>query len=151
MPAAVLFAGMTEFRKELRTLEDPRAWSKELATVHREVGREVAGWAQAEARGMGGTQAHFANAIRGYGSAQAARIGLSSAGKGQRYAGAQGAYYGSKQFAQFPDWVGVGWQVGGPGGPRPLNDPAISGHIDDVLDTYGKGVDRLTRRAFPDR
>ena len=148
--AQAQLVGLKELRRELRKLDNPRSWTRELATVHREVARDVAGWARSEAASLGGPARHFADAVRGYGSAPAARVGLSSAGKGQRNYGARGAFWGSKQFARFEPWVGNTYEVGVRGeGPYALND-AIADHLDDVIETYSEGIDRLMRRAFPD-
>lgn len=151
MPQAVEVVGLKELRRELRRLDDPRGWTKQLTAVNRGLGRQGAQWAQGAAGGMGGVQAHFAGSIRGYGNASGARIGV--AGK------ANAAFWGAKQrtgwnarnqTANQPEWVGAGWEVAVAGqGPYAINS-ALAAHVDDIVDLYAEGIDDLTRRAFPD-
>lgn len=56
---------------------------------------------------------------------------------------------GALQYAQFPTWVGNGWDVGGPGGPYAVN-PAIRESLDDIVNAYGDGLEVVSRAAFPD-
>lgn len=150
--AAAQVVGLDELRRELRKLEEPRAWSKELGAVHRVIGRKAAGWAQAEAGRMGGVQKHFATAIRGYGTVQAARIAVARPEANAAFWGAKQrtGWNAGNQTPNQPAWVGNSWQAGVRGqGPYAMND-ALADHIDDVIDEYGDGIDRLTRRAFPD-
>lgn len=81
---AVQVVGLAELRKELRRLEDPKGWGRDLSKVNRTLARELAPKAQASASAIGGQTGHFAKAIRGYGSVTGARLGIASAGKGQR-------------------------------------------------------------------
>lgn len=136
--------GMKELRSELRILEDPRTWTRELAGVYRTVGKKASGHAQAEARSMGHEQSHFGDAIKGRGTVSGARLVI--AGK----AGSDGAFYGAKQFGQFNDWVGSSWDVAVYGqGPYALNS-SLARHMPEYLTDFRYGIDSLTKRAFPD-
>ena len=151
MAAATEIVGLRAFRKELKTLEDPRKWTKALGQLNRDIGKEAADDSRREATGMGHEQGHFADAIRGYGSAASARIAIARAAKGQPLYGANGAFFGSKQFAQFNDWVGVGWDVAVRGqGPIAIND-AIADNADKYAAKYGDGFMELAAGAFPAR
>lgn len=129
-------------------------WSRELAKVHRTLAKQAAEWSRSEANAMGGVQKHFSDAIRGYGSAAAARIGIA---KPEAYA----AFWGAKQNrtgwnrgGSVPnikdDWVGNAWDVARAGqGPYAIND-ALAEHMDDIVRLYGDAIDDLASRAFPD-
>lgn len=146
---------MGDLRRELRKLEDPRAWSKELGAVHRTLGKQAAEWARAEAIRNGGAQRHFAKAIRGYGSVQAARIGINNPNAFPTFWGAKQAWTGwniqsEGRRPNQPEWVGSSWDVAVRGqGPYALND-AVADHLDDVQRIYAESIDDLMRRAFPD-
>lgn len=65
---------------------------------------------------------------------------------------ADGAMFGAKQYKQFPPWVGNTWEIGGGGGPVPLN-PAIRETKDDIAQGYVDGFEYMASvliRAFPD-
>lgn len=144
--------GLSAFRKELRQLEDPKPWTRELGNVNREVAKQGAEWARAAATAMGGPQKHFAGAIRGYGSAASARIAV----KDQD---AYAAFWGAKQRTGWnagnktpnqPEWVGSSWDAAVHGqGPYAIND-ALATRIRQLEALYINGIDDITRRAFPD-
>lgn len=159
--AAIRVEGLAEFRRELRKLSEPRAWSKELAGLHRDLAKDMAAKAQAEARGMGGIQRHFADAIRGYGTAPAARLGITAGRKGERYWGAYAAFWGVKDNRTGwnndgskpnikAEWVGNSWDVAVIGqGPYAINS-TLATHQRYIVEKYGHAFDALARRAFPD-
>ena len=144
--------GLSAFRKELRQLEDPKPWTRELGKVNREVAKQGAEWARAAATAMGGPQKHFAGAIRGYGSAASARIAV----KDQD---AYAAFWGAKQRTGWnagnktpnqPEWVGNSWDAAVHGqGPYAIND-ALATRLRQLEALYINGIDDITRRAFPD-
>ena len=152
---------LSVFAGQLRQLGNDGAWLIELAKVHKQVGERTAEWARYGAAGGGTRQQQTAiDRIKGRGDATKATIGV-SAGGGTPYA--LGAFYGGKKRTgwfggdryvastsrQFPVWVGASWEAGGPGGPYFVN-AAIRDNIDDILDFYRKGIDKLASRAFPD-
>lgn len=151
--SGVEITGLAAFRKELKTLENPRQWTTELGRLNRTIARQAADDAQAEARAMGGPQRHFADAIKGYGSAAAARIRIAD----ER---ANAAFWGAKQrtgwnagnrTANQPDWVGASWDVAVRGqGPIAIND-AIADKADEYAAAYADGFIEISGRAFPDR
>lgn len=151
MADAVRVEGLKELRKALKQAEDPKAWGKELGRANRVVAREVAGWAQAEASSLGGPYAHFASAISGKATQAAARVEIRPV--------ANAVFWGAKKRTgwnaghdgapQHPKWVGVSWEVGGPGGPYALN-PAISQHSEVIVDRMAGVIDGVFRSAFPD-
>jgi len=154
MAGPVQVVGLDEFRKELRQLDDPKAWNKELSAAHRVIGREAAARARSEATSMGGPQKHFARAIRGYGSAAGARIGLANRDANAAFWGAKqdrtGWNAGNGGRPNQPKWIGNTWPVGDPNrGPYAIN-PAIHDYLPQAEETYGDALDDLMRRAFPD-
>lgn len=156
---AVTVHGLTELRRELRKLEEPKGWTRELAAVNRSVAKHLEPLAQGRARAAGGQSRRFAGAIRGYGSAASARLALASSKRGGRYWGADAAYWGVKDNVSGwnrsstpnlkTEWVGASWDVAAGQGPAPLVDTVVA-EADWIVNTTGDGVDRLTRRAFPD-
>lgn len=156
---AVQVRGLAELRRELRKLEEPRVWTKELAGVHRSIAKDLAPKAQERARSLGGQPGHFAGAIRGYGSAPAARLGIASAGKGQRNWGANAAMWGVKDNitgrnrSTTPNlkvpWVGNTWDVVYGQGPTAIVDTIVA-ETPRIVNEYGDAIENLTRRAFPD-
>lgn len=156
--AAVQIVGYDELRKELRRLEEPKVWAKGLSGINRTLARDLQPKAQAEARSLGGQQRHFARAIRGYGSATGARLGIASAGKGQRNWGANAATWGTVDNVtgwnrsgtpnlKVP-WVGNTWDVQQGQGPQPIVNTIVR-ETPHIVDAYGGMVGDLTRRAFP--
>lgn len=120
--AAVEVDGLREFRSHLKTLENGPRWTRELGADSRGLAREVAGWVRADAAGGSPQQRHFAGAIAGRGGVSGAKLTIDKAQRGQTYAGAQGAYWGSKAYPQFPRWVGASWPIAAPtGGPYVIN------------------------------
>ena len=153
--AAVQVVGLKELRRELRRLEEPREWTKALARIHREVAKATAETARSYATSMGGSQKHFARAIRGYGSAPGARIAIADDrafaafwGAKQRWTG-WNARNGDAGRPNQPEWVGNAWPIGERGyGPYAVND-AIADRLPWIEETYANEVDDLMKRAFP--
>lgn len=149
--AAVEVVGMKEFRRELKKLDDPKAWSKELSRANKEIAKKSVGWARAVAMGMGGPQAHFAGALRARGGLAGARIAVADGN-------ANAAFWGAKQRTgwnagnetpNLPRWVGNSWSVGVSGqGPYAIND-AIAANKARIIDAYADAIDDIARRAFP--
>ena len=166
---------MDELRKELKRLEEPKAWGRELTAAHKIIARDVAGKARTEAESIGGPARHFARAIRGYGSQTSARIGIGSAGKNQRNWGANAAFYGALGRSgwnlysytrpkpgqrvrlraihswnpQHTDWVGASWGIALGQGPVAIVDTIVR-ETPHIIDKYGTAIEDITRRAFPD-
>lgn len=136
----VRFEGFDEFRRLLRAAEGN--WDGALREANRQIGMGVAG----KARGMTDSrqQAAAAGAIVGRGDRRGAKIAVT-----RSPAFAQGAFYGAKQYPQFPEWVGNTWEVGGSGGPHAVN-PAIRSNLPDIIDAYGDAFEKICARAFPD-
>lgn len=160
MPAAaVRVEGLNAWRRELRKLEEPKVWTKELAAGNRGLAKSLAPLAQHRARSLGGQQRHFAEAIRGYGSASSARLGISSGGKGQRNYGANASTWGVKDNvsgwnkSKTPNlkvpWVGNTWDIAAGQGPTAIVETIVA-ETPYIIRTYGGVIDSVTRRAFPD-
>lgn len=144
--------GLKELRQELRKAEDPKAWGKELAASNREAAREVAGWARATARSMGGPFAHFADQITGRATQAAARIQIDPTANATFWGakGTSGWNRGNGGAPQHPAWVGASWDVGVVGqGPYAINE-TIARRGGEIVDIYAEIIDRITREAFPD-
>ena len=137
---AVEIEGLADFRKDLREAGD--GWPRVLRAANRKIGDYVAG----KARGMTETaqQARAARAIRGSATQTAAKIAVT-----RSPVFAQGAFFGSLQYPQFPRWVGNSWEPGGSGGPYAVN-PAIRESLDDIVDAYGDAFEVIAAKAFVD-
>ena len=141
--SGVSVEGLTEFRRDLRALDNSSRWLRELAAEQRVIANTVAGRSRFAASAMGGPQKHFASAIKGRGSSTGARIQIDS----NRYPGADGAFWGAKQYRQFDDWVGSSWSAGVKGeGPYAIND-TIADMADEIVEMYGAGIERVALAA----
>ena len=136
--------GLDAFRRELSKIDAEQEWKKEIAGVHRELAQDVAGKAADRARSMGGQQRHFADALAGRGTTTAARIEVAGKRTPRGKAKANPAFWGRKSQG---NWIGTGWDVGGPGGPYAIN-ATIADNGEFIEEAYGKAVDRFTRTAF---
>lgn len=145
---------LAEFRRYLRTLDDPRAWSRRLGAVNRQLAKDAVGWARAEARSMGGPQRHFANRIAARGGVTGARITINKSEANAAFWGAMqrsGWYvhprYNGSRGQQHPDWVGNTWDVAAHGqGPYAIN-PALADHLPEITEAYLGAFDHLAREA----
>ncbi len=146
----ITWEGMAELRAGLKELENGAAWARELSKANRVIAKTVASAAQGRASGMGHWWGHFAGDISGSGTQTGAKVGV--AGE------ANAAFWGAKKFTGWhagqdgapnqPEWVGAGWDVGGPGGPYAINE-TVAAMKDQIVEDYGKSIDALTKRAFP--
>jgi hypothetical protein len=156
--------GLADLRRELRKLEEPKTWTRELTAIHKLIARDVAATARRDADALGGPYAHFSRAIRGYGQQLSARVGIGSAGRGQRNWGANATFWGTKHPYSgwnwngqetggkpnlVTEWVGNSWSIASGQGPVAIVD-AIVEETPHIIDMYGRMVDDLTKRAFPD-
>lgn len=108
--AAGLARGLDQAAKDQR---------RALAAANRSLGRDVRGWARADATAGTGQQRRMAGGIGTKADARSVSLTVKNT-KGAP--GAQGAFYGAKRFAQFPPWVGTGWSAGDRNaGPQPIN------------------------------
>lgn len=147
--------GLKELRKELKKLEDGKAFSRELGRGLRMVAKKAAGHAQAEARSLGGAQRHFAGAIRGRGGATGARLVIADDTANAAFWGAKQKWTGwnarnsGKGPANQPDWIGNTWQVAERGqGPIALND-SLATHMPEYVEDIYQVLEDVTRGAFP--
>lgn len=155
--SGVKVVGLREFRSDLKAIGPE--WGKALADVHRQIGRRGAAVSQARARGMGGIFAEAASAIVGKGNQRDARVGVSQTKTNPM---ANVAFWGAKRRTgwyarqrrdgnrQHPPWVGNTWEPAVAGqGPYAIND-ALAAQLPDILDQYGRMIDRLAAKAYPD-
>lgn len=154
--AVVRVEGLAEFRKQLRELEDGKVFGRALAKGQREVAKKAAGWAQSEARGMGGAQAKFAKRIAGRATQAGARIEISKQEANAAFWGAKKrtGWFGHGRYrgldSQHDEWVGASWDVAARGeGPYAINR-ALADNLDEILDLYDKAMDDVWSLAFPD-
>jgi len=150
--------GLDEFRKELKKLEEPKAWTRELTATHKLIARDVTAKARTKAEGMGGPYRHFARAIRGYGTQTSARVGIGSAGRGQRNWGANATFWGVKDPVSgwnrsrtpnlVTEWVGAQWDIAPGQGPVAIVDTIVA-ETPHIIERYGDALEDITRRAFP--
>lgn len=137
---AIEIKGLKEFRSGLR--KAGHGWPRVLAQVNRDVARFVE--RKSKGSGLTAQQAKAAGAVKGRGTQREAKITI-----GNSPPFAIGAFMGALQYAQFPEWVGNSWDVGGAGGPYAIN-PAIRESKDDIVNAYGDGLEHVARAAFPD-
>lgn len=151
--------GLNEFRAALKALDGN--WPKELKEAHKTIGDRGAQWGQWEAATGSRMQQVARAAIKGKGTEKDARIRVAQTKAipfanfafwgGKRRAGwfADPLRYGAYA-SPFQPWVGSDWQAASAGeGPYAIN-PALAKHMDDILETYWKLIDRISHRAFPD-
>lgn len=142
-PTGTIGEQLRDFRRDLR--KAGAGWPKQLNRINRKVADFVA--SEAQGRTETAQQAKAARAIQGKGTVRQAAIRISSAPPF-----AAGAFFGAKQYKQFPEWVGNTWEVGGSGGPYALN-PAIRDNKEKIADMYADEFMRLASvvsKAFPD-
>lgn len=150
--------GLREFRAALEDLDGN--WGSEMTLAHQHIASIGASHARAVARGMGGIQAKAASAIGERHMRDQAAIAVLPSALDRM---ANPAFWGAKRHtgwyaearfthspAQFPRWVGNAWDVAGAGGPYAIN-PALRAHLPELLDQYLDMIDRIARRAFPER
>lgn len=148
---AVKVVGLAELRKELRKLDDPKAWTKELGRANKDIARKAQAWSSAAASGMGGPFAHFSGAIRARGGVTGARLAVQPQSNATFWGARKrtGWNAGNDGRPQHPKWVGNSWDVAVAGtGPYAINN-ALAAHVSDIENKYGDAVDDITRRAFP--
>lgn len=153
-PAAVQIKGLRELRSELRRLDrvgGSAVWSRHLGATHRELSAKVVALAQASADGQA---AHFADDLKARGTPTGARVGWAPRAN-TAFMGAKKhtGWYAAVRFQdgppQHPVWVGTGWAAGGPGGPYAVN-AAVRDNLALIVATYGRMLDDVVARAFPD-
>lgn len=158
---AVEITGLREFRKALKQVGPE--FPKELTRANRDVAKIAERVSQNEARRMGGVQRRAASAIKGSANARSARIQIKpSKGKRNPTAMANVAFWGAKKRTgwyrekrqgdrQHPEWVGAGWKVAERyEGPYAIN-PALARHLNDIVAAHAAAIDRVAKRAFPDK
>lgn len=156
---AVQVEGLSGWLREVRRLEEPKTWTRELVGTHKAIAKHIEPLAQAEARSLGSQQRHFAGAIKGYGTTTAARLAIQGGRKGQRNWGANASTWGvvdnvtGWNRSSTPNlkvsWVGNSWDIAQGQGPTALVNPIVR-ETPWVINTYGRAFDSLSRRAFPD-
>lgn len=159
-PAAIQVQGLSEFRKELKALG--KEWPKQLTKVHKEVAKLATDAARSAAAGGTRQQRAAATGLRARATVAGATVGVNAGArtpfanvafwgmKGRSGWYANEAHKGTPGKPQGPPWIGNTWQVGVAGqGPYAIN-AAIAKVAPQLLEELGKGVDELTRRAFPD-
>lgn len=130
--------GLRELRRELRRLARDDTWKADL----RNAGMQAATVVATDARGsaLGATNPRMgtraANTIRPLASQRNARVAAGS----NAVPWTMGHIWGSRQYPQFPPVKKGGYHL----------YPAIQRNADKTLEIYGKAIETLTRRAFPD-
>jgi hypothetical protein len=149
MAGSVDIYGLKELRKSLKGLENEREWAKALSGFNRDLARDVAGWSNSAASAMGGQQAHFAGAFRGYATATAARVEIAGPRSPRGKFRAAPAFWGRKSHnAKGKPWIGASWDVGISGqGPYALND-TIARRSVEIDARIRKIVDDIAGGAF---
>ncbi len=159
-PRGAEIRGIREFRRELSKIDG--LWAKELRRVSKDVADQGALYSRREASALGGVHRHSQDAIRGYATANDAKVGVSA---GKRFPEANVAFWGAKQRTgwygggqyrqsrgqQHPPWVGNNWVPARRGqGPYAINE-ALAKNLDRLLAMYLDMVEDMTREAFRNR
>lgn len=138
--AGVQVEGLRELVRDLRAADasfprEVRAASKEAADIVAEGTRE-------KFRSMGGSAPKVVPTVKALGEQRraAVRIGGGNSIGGQV---AMGNEFGSIRFRQFPPWRGSHGMAGY------ALWPTIRETRDEVAESFGRAVDRITRKAFP--
>lgn len=138
---AVDVKGLAQFQRELRLLD--KALPRELTKAHKTVAEFIVSRTR-----TGNLSPQQRRALPGVVAAAQQRHALVRFDPNKRPF-VLGAFFGSRRYRQFPEWVGNRWEPGGPGGPYVVNQQ-IRQHDDDIIDLYGDLFDRLAKLAFPD-
>lgn len=126
--------GLTEFRKELAQLTET-TFTRELKDAHYDVANLVVGKAKSLASMP--VQRKASGSL--FASKSASKAQIRYGGDGYPYA--MGAEFGSNRYTQFAPHLGrKGYFV----------YPAVRASNAEIMDIYGKAIDKITKRAFPD-
>jgi hypothetical protein len=131
--------GLTEFRKELRKLDD-KGFTDQLKDANYAIAELVVTGAKGKAGALGKMQARAAETLKP--SRQAARAQVTAGGARAPFF--FGAEFGSGKYHQFQPWRG-----GGPGAGYFLY-PTIRAETVPILGIYSEAVKKITATAFPD-
>jgi hypothetical protein len=148
MPAVgdqVLVEGLRDFQKELQ--KAGKDWGKELRKANDEAAEPVALEARRRARRLGGVAAKTAAAIETKSEQRRVKVRIKGLGPRGKFPFGFGAEFGAIQYAQFPAWTGSGDSAGRFLFPASRDKPTL----EKVEDVYFDALDRLARKAFPDR
>ena len=142
--------GLKEFRRELKALD--AQWPKELRTANKEAADIVAEGTRSSFLSRPGVAPKVAASVKALAQQTGAAVQIG----GDRWPFALGSEFGGGKFGagrpsprgghttQFPAWRGSG-----PGAGYSLY-PTFRAKREEVIETYGRAIDRLTARAFPD-
>lgn len=133
---AVQITGLKELRRELRKLEDAKAWSNRLKDEHVKIARMVVdrGNVLAKKRTQMVLAAKSNRAVR---SVSGASIRMGGVGRARDWA--LGAQFGSERFRQFPPHVKGGYTI----------YPALGDLRKEIVQVYADGIERIVADAFP--
>jgi len=124
----------------------PKEMRAELRKSHTQTAKEAQKWIRSGAQQGTPQQRHMGNAIQGRGNSTQAIIAIVPT---KKTAGAQGTFYGAKQFKQFPTWVGNTWTPGVSGqGPYVIN-PVLAARQNDLDVIFLEGQAQAVARAVP--
>lgn len=141
---ALRVQGLDEFRAALR--EADRSLGRELGKANKELGEDIVAKADAVAAGLGGVAAHSAAAGLKASARQNAATIILDAGRSPAVFGAEFGGRGRPTTQQFQPFRGSGDTAGYFLFPT-IRTEADEGHIEE---RYGRLIDRLMARAFPD-
>lgn len=148
----VTIEGLTEFRRELRKLDD-RDLRRGMTKIHRDIAILVKARAQAAAPGdvkrSIGRRATQAGAFLVLKPNPPRAFGVFFGAK-RRFGWYRAGRYEHSAGKQFDAWVGNQWDPGETGAEPYYIGPAINRSIDEVINIAADGIEDLARRAFPD-
>jgi hypothetical protein len=150
--ASIHVEGLSEFRRELRRLDD-RTLTSELKDANFAVAQRVVGWAHYRAAGQGRMAVKAAATLRA--SKSQARAAVSFGGAKAPFAA--GSEFGAirniprrsrrgevRGWNQFKEWRGNGRDAGY------WLFPAIRANETQIVEEYGDAIEKITAKAFPD-
>lgn len=133
--------GLRDLQKALRQVDAD--FPKELRKANKAAAEDIVSAAKVMAFGVGGVAGKASGSLRAVAEQRSASVKLG----GARYPYALGAEFGALRYHQFKPWRGNQWSDGD--GPGYFLHPSIRARREQILEEYGKAIDRLTGKAFP--
>lgn len=145
MTASIRIEGLHRFQKDLRALD--KDLPKELRKANLAAAEIVAKGATAKATSLGGVAAKAAPSIKALAQQRSASVRIG----GARHPYAMGAEFGGGKYGKGNPTPRGGHttQFGAFSRSGRFLYPTIADKREEVVEEYGKAIDRLTDKAFP--
>ncbi|MCP3855923.1 MAG: hypothetical protein GY698_14495 [Actinomycetia bacterium] len=134
---------LRDIQRELKRLDDPRRWTRELRVVNKNAAEFIA--AKARDKAVTPIERLTAKSIKAQGEQRRSKVSIG----GARAPWALGGEFGSIQYRQFRPWRGNQWTAM-PSDVGYLVHPAIEENRDEFTERYANDVQAFLGDAFPD-